>query len=107
MLNLQNSIKQSIYCDMTTLRIERVGQVGKAIFKLKRFNFFIGRQSSGKSTIAEIVSFCTWLEQGGANPSRTSRVMDRWLGLRVLLANLYLNSKDYVCMRICFQDNSI
>lgn len=48
---------------MTTLRIERVGPVMKVEFVLRRFNFFIGRQSSGKSTIAKIVSYCTWLEK--------------------------------------------
>lgn len=48
---------------MTTLCIEHVGPVMKAVFEIKRFNFFIGRQSSGKSTIAKIVSYCTWLEK--------------------------------------------
>lgn len=48
---------------MTTLRIENIGPVVNVFFKLKRFNFFIGRQSSGKSTIAKIVSYCTWLEK--------------------------------------------
>lgn len=49
--------------DMTRLYIKNVGPVAEAMFDLKRFNFFIGRQSSGKSTIAKILSFCTWMEK--------------------------------------------
>ena len=48
---------------MTRLHIKNVGPVIDVSFELKRFNFFIGRQSSGKSTIAKIVSFCTWMEK--------------------------------------------
>lgn len=48
---------------MTTLRIEQVGPLENVFFELRRFNFFIGRQSSGKSTIAKIISYCTWLEK--------------------------------------------
>ena len=32
-------------------------------FVIKRYNFFIGQQSSGKSTIAKIISNCTWMEK--------------------------------------------
>ena len=48
---------------MARLRIKNIGPVVEVAFELKRFNFFIGRQSSGKSTIAKIVSFCTWKEK--------------------------------------------
>ncbi|MBQ7689942.1 MAG: ATP-binding protein [Muribaculaceae bacterium] len=48
---------------MAKLHIEHVGPVVKADFEMRRFNFFIGRQGSGKSTIAKIVSYCTWLEK--------------------------------------------
>ena len=48
---------------MTYLHIKNVGPVVEVAFELKRFNFFMGRQSSGKSTIAKIVSFCTWMEK--------------------------------------------
>jgi len=48
---------------MTRLYIKNVGPVVDAVFDLKRFNFFIGPQSSGKSTIAKILSFCTWMEK--------------------------------------------
>ena len=48
---------------MTTLKIKNIGPIKEVFFELKRFNFFIGRQSSGKSTIAKIISFCTWVEK--------------------------------------------
>lgn len=48
---------------MIRLHIKNVGPVKDVAIELKRFNFFIGRQSSGKSTIAKIVSFCTWMEK--------------------------------------------
>ena len=48
---------------MATLKIKNIGPIKDVFFELKRFNFFIGRQSSGKSTIAKIISFCTWVEK--------------------------------------------
>ena len=48
---------------MTKLKIQNVGPIKNVEFELKRFNFFIGRQSSGKSTIAKIISYCMWLEK--------------------------------------------
>ena len=47
---------------MTTLRIEHIRPVEEAVCKMKRF-FFICRQSSGKTNIAIIVSYITWLEK--------------------------------------------
>lgn len=43
--------------------IKNVGPVKEAEFTLNKVNLFIGPQSSGKSTIAKIVSFCLWLEK--------------------------------------------
>lgn len=48
---------------MSTLIINKVGPIGRISFKLNRINCFIGPQSSGKSTIAKIISFCLWLEK--------------------------------------------
>lgn len=48
---------------MAILKIKNIGPIKEVCFELKRFNFFIGRQSSGKSTIAKIISFCTWIEK--------------------------------------------
>lgn len=43
--------------------IKNVGPIRQVEIKLNRFNFFIGPQSSGKSTVAKILSSCMWLEK--------------------------------------------
>lgn len=48
---------------MNTLEIKNVGPIKHLKIKLNRFNVFIGPQSSGKSTIAKIISFSHWLEK--------------------------------------------
>jgi energy-coupling factor transporter ATP-binding protein EcfA2 len=48
---------------MTHLRITNVGPLREVDLEIKRFNFFIGQQSSGKSTIAKIISYCFWMEK--------------------------------------------
>ena len=51
---------------MRHLVICNVGPVNKVDIDLLRFNFFIGPQSSGKSTIAKVLSTCMWLEKEAA-----------------------------------------
>lgn len=48
---------------MKHLIIENVGPIKRVELVLKKFNFFIGPQSSGKSTIAKIYSTCSWVEK--------------------------------------------
>lgn len=48
---------------MIHLTINNVGPLDKVDLEIKRFNFFIGEQSSGKSTIAKIISYCFWTEK--------------------------------------------
>lgn len=49
---------------MTSLHIYNIGPVtGHVNIDLKRFNFFIGPQSSGKSTIAKVISTLSWMEK--------------------------------------------
>lgn len=48
---------------MSTLIIKNVGPIMDINIELNRFNVFIGPQSSGKSTIAKIISFSHWLEK--------------------------------------------
>ena len=51
---------------MRLLRICNVGPIDNVDIELSRFNFFIGPQSSGKSTIAKVLSTCMWLEKEAA-----------------------------------------
>ncbi len=48
---------------MAHLHIENIGPIKVIDLDLKRYNVFIGSQSSGKSTIAKLISFCTWIEK--------------------------------------------
>jgi rRNA-processing protein FCF1 len=46
-----------------TIEILNVGAVKDVKLNLNKINIFMGEQSSGKSTIAKIVSFCSWVEK--------------------------------------------
>lgn len=48
---------------MRHLIIKNIGPIRVVDIELKRFNVFIGRQSSGKSTIAKVISTCNWIEK--------------------------------------------
>ena len=48
---------------MAHLSIRNIGPVKTIDIELNRINIFMGPQSSGKSTVAKIVSFCQWLEK--------------------------------------------
>ncbi len=48
---------------MKRITIKHFGNIQEATLDLKKFNVFIGPQSSGKSTIAKVISFCYWVEE--------------------------------------------
>ena len=48
---------------MAHLIIKNIGPINEVEFDLYKINIFMGPQSSGKSTIAKIVSYCAWLEK--------------------------------------------
>lgn len=49
---------------MTTIKIRNIGPIKEVPeITLNRVNVFMGPQSSGKSAIAKIISYCTWLEK--------------------------------------------
>ena len=48
---------------MGRLIIRNVGPIKSVDIRLNKVNVFIGPQGSGKSTIAKIISFCSWLEK--------------------------------------------
>ncbi len=61
---------------MIHLVIENVGPIVKADLSFKKYNFFIGPQSSGKSTIAKIFSTCSWIEKEVATTLNEKVVAD-------------------------------
>ena len=48
---------------MARIKIENIGPIVHVEFELNKINIFIGPQSSGKSTIAKILSYCQWVEK--------------------------------------------
>ena len=48
---------------MTHILIKNVGPIKNVEFDLNKINVFMGPQSSGKSTIAKIISYCSWYEK--------------------------------------------
>jgi energy-coupling factor transporter ATP-binding protein EcfA2 len=45
------------------IKIRNVGPIKEVDIDLNKINVFMGPQSSGKSTIAKIISYCTWVEK--------------------------------------------
>ena len=48
---------------MEKIIIENVGPIKSVEIDLNKINVFMGPQSSGKSTIAKIISYCLWVEK--------------------------------------------
>lgn len=48
---------------MTHITIKNVGPIKNVKLDLNKINVFMGPQSSGKSTIAKIISYCSWYEK--------------------------------------------
>lgn len=48
---------------MSRLIINNIGPINHVDIPINRLNVIIGKQSSGKSTIAKVLSFCLWLEK--------------------------------------------
>lgn len=48
---------------MNRIEIKNIGPIKDVDFELNKINVLMGPQSSGKSTIAKIISFCQWAEK--------------------------------------------
>jgi predicted ATPase len=84
---------------MATLTIKNVGPIKELRhLELTKVNVFMGPQSSGKSTIAKIISYCTWVEKDVA----TSQSLTDYQG------NSYFKERieDFHKMRGYFKKNS-
>ena len=70
---------------MKRLFIKNIGPIYEAEVEMNRFNFFIGPQSSGKSTIAKIFSTCCWIEKEVATTFNENAVatMDEFISMMV------------------------
>jgi predicted ATPase len=48
---------------MSKIIIKKLGPIEDVTLDLNKINVIMGPQSSGKSTIAKVISFCTWLDK--------------------------------------------
>lgn len=87
---------------MTTIAIKNIGPIKEvATISLNKINVFMGPQSSGKSTIAKIISFCTWVEKDVATNQSLSEYEDNKTYFRERLESFhkikgYFNSGSYI-----------
>lgn len=87
---------------MTTIAIKNIGPIKEvATISLNKINVFMGPQSSGKSTIAKIISFCTWVEKDVATNQSLSEYEDNKTYFRERLESFhkikgYFNSDSYI-----------
>ena len=80
---------------MRHLIIRNIGPVKFAEFELKRFNFIIGPQSSGKSTIAKILSTYSWVEKEVATTMDEHAVADA-AAFRALMVDFHKMTDYFV-----------
>ncbi|MDR2622743.1 MAG: ATP-binding protein [Dysgonamonadaceae bacterium] len=48
---------------MAKIKIQNIGPIVDVDIEINKVNVIMGPQSSGKSTIAKVISFCTWLDK--------------------------------------------
>ena len=87
---------------MTTIAIRNIGPIKevKEIY-LNKINVFMGLQSSGKSTIAKIISFCIWVEKDVATSQSLSEYQENKTYFRERLESFhkikgYFNYNSYI-----------
>ena len=73
---------------MKHLIVRNIGPIKEADLELKRFNFIIGPQSSGKSTIAKILSTCEWIEKE-VETTRNEQAVGNGENLRTLIEGFH------------------
>lgn len=87
---------------MSTITIKNIGPIKEIVeISLNRINVFMGPQSSGKSTIAKIISFCTWVEKDVATNQSLSEYEENKTYFRERLESFhkikgYFNSDSYI-----------
>ena len=78
---------------MIHLVIKNVGPIKNIELDLKKYNFFIGPQSSGKSTIVKVLSTCSWVEKEVAT-SLDEKIIGTGTDFRRLIEDFH-NMRDY------------
>ena len=87
---------------MPTITIKNIGPIKEVKeISLNKINVFMGPQSSGKSTIAKIISFCMWVEKDVATGQSLSEYQENKTYFRERLESFhkikgYFNSDSYI-----------
>ena len=84
---------------MAHLSINNIGPITEIDINLNRFNVFIGPQSSGKSTIAKIISFCQWFEKDCIVRQQSSHIDKSFVKENLID---YHNISDYINEKSAF-----
>ncbi len=58
---------------MARLIVRNIGPIKDIDIELKKVNVFMGPQGCGKSTLAKLISFCSWIEKGNEDTIKTAR----------------------------------
>lgn len=101
---------------MKHLIVRNLGPIKQADVELKRYNVFIGPQSSGKSTMAKVLSTCEWIEKEVVT-SRNESVIGDGEAFKDLVERFhrtqgYFNEQSYVmyeteCVKILYEKESL
>ena len=81
---------------MAHIVIKNVGPIKDIELDLNKINVFMGPQSSGKSTIAKIISYCSWYEKNVILLSKLQKDFYKELLEFHNLEDNYFNEKSYI-----------
>ena len=81
---------------MTHIVIKNVGPIKNVEFDLNKINVFMGPQSSGKSTIAKIISYCSWYEKNYILAAKPLKDFYSELVEYHNLEDAYFDDKSYI-----------
>lgn len=95
---------------MARLIVKNIGPIKDVDIELKKVNVFMGPQSCGKSTLAKIISFCSWLEKKKFMESDSEVLPDLTNKLRQYhkLTGEYFNDESkiiYLGENVCYFHN--
>ena len=80
---------------MRRLIIENIGPIKYVDLELAKVNVFVGPQGAGKSTLAKIISFCSWLEKHRSDDSVFLDVASKLKSYHRLASYFYPDSQIY------------
>jgi predicted ATP-dependent endonuclease of OLD family len=99
---------------MSRIVIRNLGPIKEVTLDLNKINVIMGPQSSGKSTIAKVISFCTWLDKKNSRdgfPKEISELKDYIQELKTYhrLSNGYFNKSTQIYfigefIELCYND---